>query len=82
MSIVIKKLVSSETKFNKISGILSTLEINKLYSIEDILTLIGQIDNLKSNTLKNIPNPIKLSGQNLIALNELYVDMNSNLCLV
>jgi hypothetical protein len=75
MSIVIKKLVSSETKFNKISGILSTLEINKLYSIEDILTLIGQIDNLKSNTLKNIPNPIKLSGQNLIALNELYVDM-------
>tara|TARA_B100000123_G_C25700878_1_gene415235 strand:- start:77 stop:1153 length:1077 start_codon:yes stop_codon:yes gene_type:complete len=75
MTITVKQLVSPETKFNKISGILSTLEINKLYSIKDIITLIGQIDNLQSKTLRNIPNPVKLSGQNLMALNELYVDM-------
>jgi|TARA_Y100000310_G_C20559996_1_gene752578 hypothetical protein len=73
--IVTRKLVSSETKFNKISGILSTLEINKIYSIQDIIILIGQISNLKSDTLKNIPEAIKQSGTNLIPLSELYVDM-------
>ena len=75
MSIIVKKLVSPETKFSKISGILSTLEINKLYSIQDILNLIGQISNLKSDTLKNIPKPIAQSGQNLMPLSDLYVDM-------
>ena len=75
MSIIVKKLVSPETKFSKISGILSTLEINKLYSIQDILNLIGQIGNLKSDTLKNIPKPITQSGQNIMPLSELYVDM-------
>lgn len=72
----IQKLVSPETKFNKISGILSTLEINKLYSIKDIVDLIGQIDNLKTKTLGNLPKPQQYSSNvNLTPIDELYVDM-------
>ena len=70
------KLVSNETKFHKISGDLSGLKINTLYSVMDIVKLIFQIDNFKSKTLSNIKPAQQYSGPtNLVKIADLYVDM-------
>ena len=72
----ITTLSSSSTKFSEISGILSTLEINKLYRVSDIVKLINQISNLHTETLKGIPYPEKFSStDHAVYIDELYVDM-------
>jgi|TARA_B110000858_G_scaffold91475_1_gene105658 hypothetical protein len=73
----VTRLTSTSTQHKVISGILSSLEVDKLYSVADIIRLILQIDNFKTKTLANVPQPPVQyeGGANLIQLEDLFIDM-------
>ena len=43
--------------------------------LSDIIKIIMQIDNFKVDTLKNLKKAIEYSGNGLISLDEIYVDL-------
>lgn len=70
----VETITVTDYKFSTVSAALSNLKVNCLYSVHEIGMLILNIENFTKKT--NIPRSLKsVSGQNLMEIKHLYVDM-------